>query len=29
MGFADVALVMAGVVWLAHRHERKALAGAT
>ena len=29
MGFADVALVMAAVVWLAHRHERKALAGAT
>ncbi|HET9020341.1 MAG TPA: CPBP family glutamic-type intramembrane protease [Ornithinibacter sp.] len=29
MGFADVALVMAGVGWLAHRHERKALAGAT
>jgi membrane protease YdiL (CAAX protease family) len=29
MGFADIALVMAAVVWLAHRHVRKALAGAS
>jgi membrane protease YdiL (CAAX protease family) len=28
MGFADVAMLMAAAVWLAHRHERKALARA-